>query len=117
MAKFKLNRRTLADLCNQIEDDDQKQKDDNIEEAGSSEAGATTDGGRGGGDAYGSDDEANGMLLQQIQGQILGVLKLDTAVPVKPQKPVPAKDPKAKKPAKPKPSQTAVAGTKAPAPP
>jgi len=81
VAKFKLNRRTLADLCNQIETDEQKQDEDNIEEAGTSDGGATTDGGRGGGDDYGSDDEANGMLLQQIQGKILGVLKLDAAVP------------------------------------
>lgn len=97
VAKFKLNRRTLADLCNQIETDEQKQDEENIEEAGTSDGGATTDGGRGG--DYGSDDEANGMLLQQIQGKILGVLKLD-AVPAKPQKPVPNKEQKAKKPAK-----------------
>ena len=51
----------------------------NVEEAGTSDGGATTDGGRAGGDNYGSDDEANGMLLQQIQGKILGVLKLDAA--------------------------------------
>lgn len=88
VAKFKLNRRTLADLCNQIETDEQKKQDENIEEAGTSDGGATTDGGRAGGaDAYGSDDEANGMLLQKIQGKILGVLKLDSAVPAKPQKP------------------------------
>jgi len=67
VAKFKLNRRTLADLCSQIETDEQKKEDENIEEAGTSDGGATTDGGRGGGaDAYGSDDEANGALLQQI---------------------------------------------------
>ncbi len=67
VTKFKLNRRTLADLCNQIETDEQKKQDENIEEAGTSDGGATTDGGRAGGaDAYGSDGEANGMLLQQI---------------------------------------------------
>ena len=99
MAKFKLNRRTLADLCNQIETDEQKQNEENVEEAGTSDGGATTDGGRAGGDNYGSDDEANGMLLQQIHGKILGVLKLDTSVPAstKPQKPVQNKDQKPKK--------------------
>ena len=93
MAKFKLNRRTLADLCNQIETEEQKAPEQNQEEVGSSDGGATTDGGRGGVDAYGSDDEVNGMLLQKIQGKILGVLKLDASVsPAKPQKPVPVKD-------------------------
>lgn len=111
VAKFKLNRRTLADLCNQIETDEQKKDEENIEEAGTSDGGATTDGGRGGADGSGSDDEANGMLLQQIHGKILGVLKLDAAEPPnnKPQKPAPPKDPKAKKPTKPKAAQSAVA--------
>ena len=97
VAKFKLNRRTLADLCNQIETEEQKKE--NAEEVGTSDAGATTDGGRAGADAYGSDDEANGVLLQQIQGKILGVLKLDAAVPPdsKSQKPAQSKDQKSRK--------------------
>lgn len=40
------------------------------------------------------------MLLQKIQGKILGVLKLDSAVPAKPQKPPQNKEQKTKKPAK-----------------
>ena len=80
-------------MCNQIETEEQKAPEQNQEEVGSSDGGATTDGGRGGVDAYGSDDEVNGMLLQKIQGKILGVLKLDASVsPAKPQKPVPVKD-------------------------
>ena len=39
VAKFKLNRRTLADLCSQIETDEQKKEDENIEEAGTSDGG------------------------------------------------------------------------------
>lgn len=78
--KFKLNKRTLTDLCNQIESDENKnQKESGVEEVGTSDGGVTTDGAKMNScNAYGSDDEANDAVLQKIHGNILGVLTLNT---------------------------------------
>lgn len=76
---FKFNKRTLADLCDLIQTDEKKDKD-NMDDPGTSDCDAVTTEGapQTGGNAYGSDDEANGILLEKIQGKILGVLKLDS---------------------------------------
>ena len=75
-----MNKRTLTDLCNQIESDENKnQKGSGVEEAGTSDGGVTTDGAKKiNCNAYGSDDEANDAVLQKIHGNILGVLTLNT---------------------------------------
>ena len=67
MAKFRLKRRTLKDLCHQIKTEEQDAKDapkENIQEINSSDAGQDGEGGPDAEDAhYRSDDDLNERFL------------------------------------------------------
>ena len=94
MDQFRLKKRTLKDLYQQIETDEkiekpriQEKDEQEINSQDSQDAGAGADGDYNeeqqedynyASDAYRSDDDINEQLLQQIQGKILGVLKADT---------------------------------------
>jgi len=91
MDQFRLKKRTLKDLYQQIETDEKIEKprieEKDVQEINSSDGQEGVENGEDNiqkedqdyaSDAYRSDDDINEQLLQQIQGKILGVLKCDS---------------------------------------